>query len=139
MSRKFNFCAGPAALPEAVLLQAQQEMLDWQGRGLSIMEMSHRSSEMMSVAAEAENDLRDLLHIPENYKVLFLQGGASMQFSAVPLNLLPVDGKADYLITGQWSKKAHEEAARLGEAHVVATSKGSNFSTIPARCRLAAQ
>jgi phosphoserine aminotransferase len=133
MSRKFNFCAGPAALPEAVLLQAQQEMLDWQGRGLSIMEMSHRSSEMMSVAAEAENDLRDLLHIPENYKVLFLQGGASMQFSAVPLNLLPVDGKADYLITGQWSKKAHEEAARLGEAHVVATSKGSNFSTIPAQ------
>ncbi len=131
MSRKFNFCAGPAALPEAVLLQAQQEMLDWQGRGLSIMEMSHRSSEMMSVAAEAENDLRDLLHIPENYKVLFLQGGASMQFSAVPLNLLPVDGKADYLITGQWSKKAYEEAARLGEAHVVATSKGSNFSTIP--------
>lgn len=132
MSRKYNFCAGPSALPEAVLLQAQQEMLDWRERGLSIMEMSHRSSEIMGIAAEAENDLRDLLHIPENYKVLFLQGGASLQFSAIPLNLLPVDGKVDYLITGQWSKKAFEEAARLGEAHVVASSKESNFSTIPA-------
>ena len=132
MSRKFNFCAGPAALPEAVLLQAQQEMLDWQGRGLSVMEMSHRSSDFMRIAAEAESDLRELLDVPSNYKILFLQGGASMQFSAVPLNLLPTEGKADYLITGQWSKKAHEEAARLGEAHVVATSKSSNFSTIPA-------
>ena len=88
MTRKFNFCAGPAALPEVVLAQARDEMLDWHGRGLSIMEMSHRGDEMVSIAATAERDLRDLLHIPDNYKVLFLQGGASMQFAAIPLNLL---------------------------------------------------
>lgn len=131
MNRKYNFCAGPAALPEAVLLQAQQEILDWHGRGLSVMEMSHRSSEFTQIAAEAESDLRELLGVPSNYRVLFLQGGASMQFSAIPLNLLPVAGKADYLVTGQWSKKAFEEAARLGEVHTVASSKASNFSTIP--------
>ncbi|HQQ62460.1 MAG TPA: 3-phosphoserine/phosphohydroxythreonine transaminase [Pseudomonadales bacterium] len=131
MSRKFNFCAGPAALPEAVLAQARDEMLDWHGRGLSIMEMSHRGEEMVGIAAEAEQDLRDLLHIPANYKVLFLQGGASQQFSAIPLNLLPVGGKADYLNTGQWSKKAIEEAKRYGEINVVASSKDNNFSTIP--------
>ncbi len=133
MSRKYNFCAGPAALPEAVLLQAQQEMLDWHGRGLSIMEMSHRSSEMTTIAAEAEHDLRDLLAVPDHYKVLFVQGGASLQFSAVPLNLLPAEGKADYLVTGQWSKKAYEEGKRLGEVHIAASSKDSNFSTIPAQ------
>lgn len=132
MSRKYNFCAGPAALPEAVLAQARDEMLDWHGRGLSIMEMSHRGEEMVAIAAEAEKNLRDLLHIPENYKVLFLQGGASMQFAAIPLNLLPAGGKADYLNTGQWSKKAIEEARRYGEINVVASSKDSNFSTIPA-------
>lgn len=131
MGRKFNFCAGPAALPEAVLAQARDEMLDWHGRGLSIMEMSHRSEEMVAIASEAEKDLRDLLHIPENYKVLFLQGGASMQFSAIPLNLLPQGGKADYLNTGQWSKKAIEEAKRYGSINVVASSTASNFSTIP--------
>lgn len=131
MSRKYNFCAGPAALPESVLQQAKDEMLDWQGRGLSVMEMSHRSSEMMGIAAAAEQDLRDLLQVPENYKVLFLQGGASMQFAAVPLNLLPVGGSADYLVTGQWSKKAVEEGARYGEIRVAATAKASNFSSIP--------
>lgn len=132
MTRKFNFCAGPAALPEVVLAQARDEMLDWHGRGLSIMEMSHRGDEMVSIAATAERDLRDLLHIPDNYKVLFLQGGASMQFAAIPLNLLPAGGKADYLNTGQWSKKAIEEARRYGDVNVVASSKDTNFSTIPA-------
>lgn len=131
MGRKFNFCAGPAALPEAVLAQARDEILDWQGRGLSVMEMSHRSDEMVAIATEAEKDLRDLLHIPANYKVLFLQGGASMQFSAIPLNLLPATGSADYLNTGQWSKKAIEEAQRYGKVNVVASAKDSNFSTIP--------
>lgn len=119
-------------MPEAVLAQARDEMLDWQGRGLSIMEMSHRADEIVAIATEAENNLRDLLHIPENYKVLFLQGGASMQFSAIPLNLLPAGGKADYLNTGQWSKKAIEEAKRYGDINVVASSKDTNFSTIPA-------
>lgn len=132
MSRKFNFCAGPAALPEAVLAQARDEMLDWHSRGLSIMEMSHRADEMVGIASEAEKDLRDLLRIPDNYKVLFLQGGASMQFSAIPLNLLPAGGSADYLNTGQWSKKAIEEARRFGNVNVVASSKETNFSTIPA-------
>ncbi|HSC75135.1 MAG TPA: 3-phosphoserine/phosphohydroxythreonine transaminase [Pseudomonadales bacterium] len=131
MSRKYNFCAGPAALPEVVLQQARDEMLDWHGRGLSIMEMSHRGDEIVGIATEAEKDLRDLLHIPDNYKVLFLQGGASTQFSAIPLNLLSVGGKADYLNTGQWSKKAIEEARRYGDINVVASSKDSNFSTIP--------
>jgi phosphoserine aminotransferase len=132
MGRKFNFCAGPAALPEAVLAQARDEMLDWKGRGLSVMEMSHRSDEMVAIASAAEQDLRDLLHIPANYKVLFLQGGASLQFSAIPLNLLPAGGSADYLNTGQWSKKAIEEAQRYGKVNVVASAKDSNFSTIPA-------
>lgn len=132
MGRKFNFCAGPAALPEAVLAQARDEMLDWQGRGLSVMEMSHRSDEMVAIATAAEQDLRELLHIPANYKVLFLQGGASMQFSAIPLNLMPSGGSADYLNTGQWSKKAIEEAQRYGKVNVVASAKDSNFSTIPA-------
>lgn len=131
MSRKFNFCAGPAALPEQVLERAREELLDWHGRGLSVMEMSHRSDEMVAIATEAEQDLRDLLHIPDNYKVLFLQGGASTQFAAVPLNLLPPGGKADYLNTGQWSQKAIEEASRYGQINVVASGKASNFSTIP--------
>jgi phosphoserine aminotransferase len=132
MGRKFNFCAGPAALPEVVLAQARDEMLDWHGSGLSIMEMSHRADEIVSIATEAEKDLRDLLQIPDNYRVLFLQGGASTQFSAIPLNLLPVGGAADYLNTGQWSKKAIEEARRYGDINIVASSKDSNFSSIPA-------
>lgn len=132
MSRKFNFCAGPAALPEAVLAQARDEMLDWHGCGLSVMEMSHRANEMVSIAADAEKDLRDLLRIPDNYKVLFLQGGASLQFSAISLNLLSAGGSADYLDTGQWSKKAIEEARRYGAVNVVASSRQAGYSTIPA-------
>lgn len=132
MSRKFNFCAGPAALPETVLKHAQEEILDWQGRGLSVMEMSHRSDEMVSIAEKAEQDLRDLMSISDDYAVLFLQGGASSQFSAVPLNLLGENGKADYVNTGQWSKKAIQEAKRFGEVNVVASSEADNFTTIPA-------
>lgn len=132
MSRRFNFCAGPAALPEAVLSQAQQDLLDWQGRGLSVMEMSHRSDEMVSIATEAEADLRELLGISDDYAVLFVQGGASSQFSAVPLNLCAQGDTVDYVNTGQWSKKAIKEAKRFAEVNVVASSEDSNFSTIPA-------
>lgn len=132
MTRKYNFCAGPASLPEPVLLQAQQELLDWQGRGLSIMEMSHRSAEMTEIASRAERDLRDLLNISDDYAVLFLQGGASTQFAAIPLNLMGEQGVADYVNTGQWSKKAIQEAKRFGRVNVVASSEDTNFSTIPA-------
>ncbi|WP_109440953.1 3-phosphoserine/phosphohydroxythreonine transaminase [Acinetobacter haemolyticus] len=117
--RAYNFCAGPAALPTAVLEKAQQEMLDWQGKGLSIMEMSHRSNDYVAVAEKAEADLRKLMNIPENYKVLFLQGGASLQFSAIPLNLLGKNSKADYIHTGIWSEKALKEAKRYGDVNVV--------------------
>jgi phosphoserine aminotransferase len=131
MARVHNFCAGPAALPEAVLKQAQEEMLDWQGAGLSIMEMSHRSPEIVKIATEAEQDLRDLLNVPDDYAVLFVQGGASTQFSAVAMNLLPEGGVADYLNTGQWSKKAIKEAKRYGNVNVAASSEDTKFSTIP--------
>ncbi|KAA8731814.1 3-phosphoserine/phosphohydroxythreonine transaminase [Acinetobacter qingfengensis] len=117
--RAYNFCAGPAALPTAVLEKAQQELLDWHGKGLSIMEMSHRSKDFVAVAEKAETDLRQLLHIPENYKILFLQGGASLQFSAIPLNLLGKNNKADYIHTGIWSEKALKEARRYGEINVI--------------------
>ncbi|MBU3848205.1 MAG: 3-phosphoserine/phosphohydroxythreonine transaminase [Candidatus Acinetobacter avistercoris] len=117
--RAYNFCAGPAALPTAVLEKAQAEMLDWQGKGLSIMEMSHRSKDYVAVAEKAEADLRKLMNIPENYKVLFLQGGASLQFSAIPLNLLGKNNKADYIHTGIWSEKALKEAQRYGDINVV--------------------
>jgi phosphoserine aminotransferase len=117
--RAYNFCAGPAALPTAVLEKAQAELLNWQGKGLSIMEMSHRSKDYVAVAEKAEADLRKLMNIPENYKVLFLQGGASLQFSAIPLNLLGKNNKADYIHTGIWSEKALKEAQRYGDIHVV--------------------
>lgn len=117
--RAYNFCAGPAALPTAVLERAQQELLDWHGKGLSIMEMSHRGNDFVGVAAKAESDLRTLLNIPENYKVLFLQGGASLQFSAIPLNLLGKNNKADYIHTGIWSEKAYKEAKRYGDINVI--------------------
>lgn len=117
--RAYNFCAGPAALPTAVLEKAQQELLDWQGKGLSIMEMSHRSKDYVEVAEKAEADLRKLMNIPENYQVLFLQGGASLQFSAIPLNLLGKNSKADYIHTGIWSEKALKEAQRYGDINVV--------------------
>lgn len=131
MSRKFNFCAGPAALPEAVLKKASEEMLDWNGRGLSIMEMSHRSTEIVEIAKQAEADFRELLNVGDDYAVLFMQGGASTQFSAVPLNLLGEKIGADYINTGQWSKKAIAEAKRFCHVNVAASSEDSNFSTIP--------
>jgi phosphoserine aminotransferase len=131
MNRKFNFCAGPAALPEAVLEQASNEMLDWESRGLSVMEMSHRSSEFVSIAEQAEADLRELMGISDDYAVAFMQGGASSQFSAIPLNLLGDKTSADYLNTGQWSKKAISEAKRFCDVNVVASSEDTNFSTVP--------
>lgn len=131
MTRKHNFCAGPAALPEAVLERARNELTDWQGRGLSVMEMSHRSEAFVSIAQQAERDFRDLLNVSDEYAVLFLQGGASTQFAAVPLNLLPEDGTADYVNTGQWSIKAIKEAKRFGKVNVVATSEADSFLSIP--------
>ncbi|MEE4661250.1 MAG: 3-phosphoserine/phosphohydroxythreonine transaminase [Halieaceae bacterium] len=133
MPRHFNFCAGPASLPEPVLAQASDEMLDWHGAGLSVMEMSHRSAEIVGIAERAEQDLRDLLAVPDNYKVLFLQGGASTQFAAVPLNLTSGDATADYVNTGQWSKKAIAEGKRYLDVNVAASSEDTNFSSIPPR------
>ena len=130
MARCYNFCAGPAALPESVLKKAQEDLLNWQDAGLSIMEMSHRSPEIVGIANEAEADLRQLLNISDDYAVLFLQGGASSQFSAIPLNFLG-DGVADYVNTGQWSKKAIKEAKRYGNINVAASSEDTNFTTIP--------
>jgi len=133
MSRVYNFSAGPAMLPEAVLERAREEMLDWQGSGMSVMEMSHRGKEFMAIAAQAEADLRELLAIPTNYKVLFLQGGASSQFAMVPINLLRGRDKADYINTGQWSKKAIAEGKRFCEVNVAASSEAQKFTTIPER------
>ncbi|BBB28841.1 3-phosphoserine/phosphohydroxythreonine transaminase [Neptunomonas japonica] len=136
MIRKLNFSAGPAALPEEVLKQAQEEMLDWHGHGLSIMEMSHRSKEYVSVAEQAEQDLRDLMQIPDNYKVLFLQGGATTQFSMIPLNLLRDKKTADYINTGVWSKKAIAEAKRYCEVNIAATTEHNNFTSAPSQDEL---
>lgn len=133
MSRKYNFSAGPAMLPTEVLEQAQQEMMDWQGTGMSVMEMSHRGKEFTSIAEQAELDLRELMAIPENYKVLFLQGGATSQFSMVPMNLLCDAPRmmADYINTGAWSKKAMTEAGKYCEVNVAASAEDSGFTTIP--------
>ncbi len=132
MTRVYNFSAGPAVLPEAVLEQAQREMLDWHGAGMSVMEMSHRGKEFMSIASEAEADLRELMAVPENYRVLFLQGGASSQFGMVPLNLIGRTGKADYYRTGSWSKKAIAEAQRFGDVSVTADCEiDGRFTTVP--------
>ncbi|KZY33512.1 3-phosphoserine/phosphohydroxythreonine aminotransferase [Alcanivorax sp. HI0083] len=131
MSRAYNFCAGPAALPQAVLEQAQQEMLDYRGLGLSIMEMSHRDNVFVEIAEQAEKDLRDLMGISDDYAVLFLQGGASSQFAMVPMNLLGEGQTADYINTGQWSRKAIKEAGRYGNINVAASSEDTNFSTVP--------
>ena len=131
MSRAYNFCAGPAALPQAVLEQAQQEMLDYRGLGVSIMEMSHRDNVFVEIAEQAEKDLRDLMGISDDYTVLFLQGGASSQFAMVPMNLLGEGQTADYINTGQWSKKAIKEAGRYGKINVAASSEDTNFSTVP--------
>ncbi|KJK02155.1 3-phosphoserine/phosphohydroxythreonine transaminase [Pseudomonas sp. LABIM340] len=129
--RAFNFCAGPAALPTEVLERARAELLDWQGKGLSVMEMSHRSDDYVAIAEKAEQDLRDLMGVPSNYKVLFLQGGASQQFAEIPLNLLPEDGVADYVETGIWSKKAIEEARRYGNVNVAASASKYDYFAIP--------
>jgi phosphoserine aminotransferase len=133
MSRVFNFSAGPAMLPQAVLEQAQQEILNWQGSGMSVMEMSHRGKEFMSIAAQAEADLRELMGIADDYAVLFLQGGASSQFAMVPLNLLGDKKSADYINTGAWSKKAIAEAKRYCDVNVAASSEDSKFTTVPAQ------
>ena len=130
MSRVYNFSAGPAVLPEEVLKEAAAEMLDYQGTGMSVMEMSHRSKPYQKIIDEAEEDLRALMGIPENYKVLFLQGGASQQFAMVPMNLMR-NGVADYIITGQFSKKAWKEAQLFGQANALASSADKNFTYIP--------
>ena len=130
MARVFNFSAGPSVLPEVVLKQAAEEMMDYKGSGMSVMEMSHRSKVYDNIIKEAEQDLRDLMNIPDNYKVLFLQGGASQQFAAVPMNLMK-NGVADYIITGQWAKKAYQEAKKYGKANAVASSEDKTFSYIP--------
>ncbi len=132
MDRVFNFSAGPAALPLEVLQQAQAEMVNWHGCGMSVMEMSHRGKEYMAIQAEAEADLRELMGIPANYKVLFLQGGASLQFAMVPMNLLRGKASADSLNTGEWSKKAIKEAKKYGAVNVIASSEDKNFSYAPA-------
>ncbi len=131
MTQIFNFSAGPAVLPKDVLAQARDEMMDWHDSGMSVMEMSHRGKEFMSIAAEAEADLRELMNIPSNYKVLFLQGGAHSQFSMVPMNLLRGKTSADYLDAGIWSKKAIDEAARYCEVNIVASSKDKNYTYAP--------
>ena len=131
MSRIFNFSAGPAVLPEEVLARAGDEMLDWHGSGMCVMEMSHRGKEFIAIAAEAEKDLRELLAVPQNYKVLFLQGGATLQFAQIPMNLLAGRGKADYVATGEWSKKAIKEAQAYCDVHVAASSEDKAFSYAP--------
>jgi phosphoserine aminotransferase len=131
MERIFNFSAGPAALPQDVLEKARDELVNWRGCGMSVMEMSHRGKEYMSIQAEAEADLRELLAIPANYKVLFLQGGASSQFAMIPMNLLRGKASADYLNTGEWSKKAIKEAEKYCTVNVVASSEDKNFTYAP--------
>lgn len=132
MSRVFNFSAGPATLPHEVLEQAQSELLEWGDNGASVMEISHRGKPFVDLAAEAESDLRQLMSIPSNYKVLFLQGGASLQFSMVPLNILGSSTEVDYLNTGHWSKKAIAEGSRFANVNIVASSEASSYTTIPA-------
>ena len=130
MSRVYNFSAGPAVLPEEVLKEAAEEMLDYQGCGMSVMEMSHRSKMFQQIIDDAEKDLRELMNIPDNYKVLFLQGGASQQFAAIPMNLFK-NKVGDYIITGQWAKKAWQEAKLFGKANAIASSADKTFSYIP--------
>ena len=130
MDRVYNFSAGPAVLPESVLQEAAAEMMDYRGTGMSVMEMSHRSKAYQAIIDEAEADLRRIMGIPDNYKVLFMQGGASQQFAMVPMNLMK-NGVADYIITGQWAKKAYQEAQMYGQANAVASSADATFSYIP--------
>ncbi len=130
MSRVYNFSAGPAVLPEEVLREAAEEMMDYKGSGMSVMEMSHRSKVYDTIIKEAEADLREIMGIPDNYKVLFLQGGASQQFAMIPMNLMK-HKKAAYIVTGQWAKKAYQEGQLYGEAVKVASSEDQTFSYIP--------
>ena len=130
MSRIYNFSAGPAVLPESVLREAAEEMLDYRGTGMSVMEMSHRSKAYEKIINDAEADLRELMNIPDNYKVLFLQGGASQQFAMLPMNLMK-NKVADYIVTGQWAKKASQEAAKYGKVNILASSQDKTFSYIP--------
>ena len=130
MSRVYNFSAGPAVLPEEVLKEAAEEMLDYQGSGMSVMEMSHRSKVYDKIIKDAEADLRELMNIPDNYKVLFLQGGASQQFAMIPMNLMK-NRVADYIVTGQWAKKAYQEAQKYGKVNCIASSADKTFSYIP--------
>jgi len=130
VSRVYNFSAGPAVLPEEVLKEAAEEMLDYKGSGMSVMEMSHRSKTYDTIIKEAEADLRELMNIPDNYKVLFLQGGASLQFAMIPMNLMK-NKVADFIVTGQWAKKAYQEAAIYGKANKIASSEDKTFSYIP--------
>ncbi|MGI6094010.1 MAG: 3-phosphoserine/phosphohydroxythreonine transaminase [Lachnospiraceae bacterium] len=130
MSRVYNFSAGPAVLPEEVLQEIASEMMDYNGTGMSVMEMSHRSKAFESIINEAEQDLRDLMQIPDNYKVLFLQGGANLQFAMIPMNLMK-NKVADYIVTGQWAKKAYQEAQKYGKVNKIATSEDKTFSYIP--------
>lgn len=130
MSRVYNFSAGPAVLPESVLKSAAEEMLDYKGCGMSVMEMSHRSKAFEEIIKTAESDLRELMHIPDNYKVLFLQGGASQQFAMIPMNLMK-NKVADYIVTGHWAKKAYQEAAKYGKVNKIASSEDKTFSYIP--------
>lgn len=130
MGRVYNFSAGPAVLPEEVLREAAEEMMDYRGSGMSVMEMSHRSQTFQEIIDTAEADLRELMNIPDNYKVLFLQGGASLQFAMIPMNLMK-NQKADYIVTGQWAKKAAKEAEKYGEVRVIASSEDETFSYIP--------
>ncbi|MDR2016376.1 MAG: 3-phosphoserine/phosphohydroxythreonine transaminase, partial [Burkholderiales bacterium] len=133
MARAWNFCPGPATLPEEVLSRVQADLLDWQGKGLSVMEMSHRSEEFLGIATKAERDLRQLIGIPENYKILFLQGGAMGQNAFVPLNLLAEHATANYINTGHWSTKSIEEARKYGDVHVAASGESSGFTHVPAQ------
>lgn len=131
MSRVYNFSAGPAVLPTQVLEKARDELLEWDGAGASVLEISHRSGDFMGIAEHAERDLRDLLDIPGNYKVLFLQGGATLQFAMVPLNILAGKTTIDFVNTGHWSKKAITEAKRFAEVNICASSEDTSFTTIP--------
>jgi len=134
--RVYNFNPGPAALPLEVLQQAQAEMLDYRGTGMSVMEISHRSKDFEAILTEAQNDLRDLLNIPENYQILFLQGGASLHFAMLAMNFRPNGASADYIVTGTWSKKAHKEAQKLGKTHIAANLESENFTRLPAQSEL---
>ena len=129
--RVWNFSAGPAAMPEPVLQRAQAELLDWNGSGMSVMEMSHRGSHFMSILAKAEADLRTLLAVPSDYRVLFLQGGALAQNAAVPLNLLAEDGVADYVDTGHWAQKSIAEARKYGRVNIAASSADADYTYVP--------